>query len=104
MNAMDILLTPTDYETGPLVVREAMACGKPVVSTDVGDVRECYGDLPSLFLCGWTAEDVATRLREAAGFKGPFLGRERLRELGIGLDQVGVRVLEVYRTVLGGKG
>jgi glycosyltransferase involved in cell wall biosynthesis len=37
-SSMDLYLCPSHEETGPLMVPEAMACGTPVVSTDVGNV------------------------------------------------------------------
>lgn len=39
-NCADLLLLTSESEASPLVVREALACGVPVVTTDVGDVRE----------------------------------------------------------------
>jgi glycosyltransferase involved in cell wall biosynthesis len=40
----DILIMPSDRETGPLTVLEAMSRGMPIVSTDVGDVTSMLPD------------------------------------------------------------
>ncbi len=40
MNASDCLLLTSDYEGSPSVVQEALATNLPIVSVDVGDVRE----------------------------------------------------------------
>src|SRR5262245_6740303 len=62
-NAFDIATLPSAFGEGfPNVVGEAMACGIPVVATDVGDIRTIVGELgevvpPSqaeLLCAGWT--------------------------------------------------
>ena len=39
-NLSDVFALPSYSETGPAVIKEALACGIPVVSTDVGEVRK----------------------------------------------------------------
>jgi glycosyltransferase involved in cell wall biosynthesis len=43
--AMDVLAMSSDTEQMPLAVLEAMAMGLPVVSTDVGDVKDMVSDV-----------------------------------------------------------
>ena len=42
--ASDVLIVPSRFETGPLVVLEAMSRGMPVVACDVGQVAEMLPD------------------------------------------------------------
>lgn len=39
INACDVVLVPSLFESGPLIIIEAMACGIPSVSTDVGRAK-----------------------------------------------------------------
>ena len=40
INCADVFALTSLYESGPLVTQEALACGIPVVTTDVGRVRD----------------------------------------------------------------
>jgi len=100
IRAAAAILLPTDYEASPSAVKEALACERPVVSTDVGDVRECYGDLAGVLICDWTAQDVAAKLRRAVVAPIPFGGRQRLIDLGLGLEESARKLIEVYEEVL----
>ena len=72
-NAFDIATLPSAFGEGfPNAVGESMACGIPVVATDVGDVRAIIGELgevvapkrPDLLCAGW--EGLRQRLVQDA--------------------------------------
>ena len=95
MNACDVLLLTSDAEGSPQVVKEAMACNLPVVSTDVGDVARVIGGTDGCFITGNDPADIAARL-EAALRRGQRTdGRKTVEHLS--LSSVADRVIQVYR-------
>jgi D-inositol-3-phosphate glycosyltransferase len=57
-NAADVCVIPSYYESFGMVVLESLACGTPVISTNVGDI-------PSIISCdeaGYVVEDTSPRL------------------------------------------
>lgn len=98
MNACDVLVLTSDYEGSPMVVKEAMACGLPIVSTDVGDVAEVMGDTEGCYLCRQDAADIAEKLAMALAFGRRTDGRRRVEHLS--LDAVAGRIHQVYEETL----
>lgn len=63
--ASDALLLPSAYEANALVLLEALACGIPIIATDVGAARELVGAGGGT-LVARDAEDIARALDRAA--------------------------------------
>lgn len=102
-NAADVLLLTSFHEGSPNVVKEAMACNCPVVSTDVGDVRWLFGDEPGYFLATFDPVDVAEKIKYAIDFRKKHSqtnGRTRIWELGLDSESIAGKLIDVYKNVL----
>ena len=95
MNASDVLLLTSVAEGSPNVVKEAMACNLPVVSVDVGDVREVVTGARNCHVCSDDARHLARAVIEVIhALPERSDGRERTRELDAGA--IARRLSEVY--------
>ena len=100
-NFVDCLVVTSLREGGgPLVVKEAMASGCPVVSVEVGDVREFIGSLEGCFIVERTPEAVADGIRKAVAFGRKTDGTARLKELELFNNIIAGKLLEVYSKVV----
>jgi glycosyltransferase involved in cell wall biosynthesis len=63
MNACDVLLFTSFQEGSPTIVKQAMSCNMPIVSTDVGDVRELIGGTDGCRICEPTVDAFVAALR-----------------------------------------
>jgi glycosyltransferase involved in cell wall biosynthesis len=102
MAACDVLLVTSLHESGPLVVKEALACERPVVSVDVGDVREWIGSLPGCVVC---ADDdpktIASALERVLSSDDPLVRSDRIDSLDAA--ELAIRTIDVYKSVLEGR-
>jgi len=79
MCAVDVLLVTSFTEGSPQVVKEALACGCPIVSVDVGDVRERIEGVEGCFVSTTrNGQELAGLLRNALTFESRTKGREKL--------------------------
>lgn len=104
MNSADVVLLVSLWEGSPNVIKEAMACNRPIVSTDVGDLRWLLGSTPGCYITSFDPQDVAVKLKIALEFskkKGQTKGRDKLIELGLGSKTIARRIISVYESVLG---
>ena len=63
LNACDVLLLTSKSEGSPQVIKEAMACNCPIVSTDVGTVREIIGETQNCFITDFNPASIAEKLK-----------------------------------------
>jgi teichuronic acid biosynthesis glycosyltransferase TuaC len=100
MNAADALLLTSRTEGSPTVVQEAMACNLPVVSVDVGDVRERLEGVQHCAVV--SSRDPAMLAAELVKLlENPRRSDGGTRASSLGVRAIAVRLVEFYRAVGG---
>jgi glycosyltransferase involved in cell wall biosynthesis len=98
MNACDALLFTSYQEGSPNIVKQAMACNLPMVTTDVGDVREVVGNTEGCYVCRPEVNEFVKSLAEILAHRRRTQGRSQVRHLhGPAVAQ---RIIGVYEQVL----
>jgi teichuronic acid biosynthesis glycosyltransferase TuaC len=94
MNAADCLLVTSDFEGSPAVVQEGLASNLPIVSVEVGDVRERIEGVSNTRLVGRDPEAIAGALAEMVARPLRSDGRKKVAE--VSLDAIAERVHQIY--------
>jgi glycosyltransferase involved in cell wall biosynthesis len=99
LNASNCLLLTSFREGSPQVIKEALACGVPIVSVNVGDVKESMDGINGCYITTYDVFDVITSLRQAIEFNGKNDGRERIISLGLDNETVAKRIFKIYKQI-----
>jgi len=116
MNAADCLLLTSWSEGSPNVIKEAMACNCPIVTTDVGDVNERLKDLEGCYVAKTdhpvtneethtlyaeeNAHALAECLLQALTFGKRTKGYDRILTDGITLELTAQKIIKWYEQVM----
>ena len=95
MNAVDCLLMTSHSEGSPQVVKEAIACGCPVVSLDVGDVAEQIEGTDCGVIVERTPEAIATALFDQLEKPRSSCPTEKIKQIDNHL--IAARITEIYK-------
>lgn len=100
LNAADVLLLTSKWEGSVNVIKEALACNLPIVSTDVGDVKFNISGVDGCYVCDQDVKDLSEKLSLAISYDRRTKGRQRIVELGLDSDSIATRLIEVYNSLL----
>lgn len=95
-NAADAVVLPSFYEGSANAVKEAMACNRPLVTTDMGDCRERMDGCKGCYVANTYEVPEFAELLAKALKDGKSEGRERLLADGIADYQIARKLIEIY--------
>lgn len=102
LNAVNCALLTSHSEGSPQFIKEAMACNCPIVSTDVGDVKENINGLDGCYISTKDPKNVAAKIQLALDFSGRTNGSTQIITLGLDSDSIANKLIGIYNQTLNG--
>lgn len=100
-NAADLHLLTSDFEGSPNSVKECMACNIPVVSTDVGDVKELLHGVQNSYVSNSIDDnEIAELVIKVLSTNKRSDGREKLIAQNLDNKSVAKKLLKIYAQIL----
>ncbi len=98
INAADVVVLSSFLEGSPNIVKESMACNTPVVSVDVGDVKNIIKKTKGCYLSSYDPNDFSKNILNAIDYGKPTDGRYNINYLE--LNKIAIKVIDLYKTIL----
>lgn len=102
LNACEVLVVTSFFEGSPNVIKEAMACNCPIVSTDTGDAKLVMSNCTGSYITGYVSSDVSKKISLALDFaetEGRTNGRTEIIRKGLDSDSIAKRIVSVYNSI-----
>lgn len=96
LHAVDALLMTSHSEGSPQVIKEALACECPIVSVDVGDVKEVISGVEGCRLVPDQPDSIAKAIQDIVR-SGGIDGRSRIIGLGYDNNSVALKIMKIYQ-------
>jgi len=101
LNAANVVLMTSLKEGSPNIVKEALACKVPIVSVDVGDVKELIDGIEGCYISKDTVHDLAAALQKVALYDKEIDSDSIVRTLDI--NNIADQIRALYIDVLNRK-
>jgi len=98
MNAVDAVLMTSHTEGSPQFIKEAMACNCPIVSVDVGDVKDVISCVENCFITPYDDKVIAECLYRVISSGKRTMGRDKINHFDNQL--IAGKIIEIYNKIL----
>lgn len=95
-NAADVVLMTSKWEGSPNAIKEAMACNRPIVTTNVGDVEERLNGIDGCYVAKTRdSKEIAKLLQKAMQFDHTD-GKRHIEKDGLSNDLIVKKIITCY--------
>jgi teichuronic acid biosynthesis glycosyltransferase TuaC len=95
-NAADVVLLTSLWEGSPNVIKEAMACNRPIVSTNVGDIETLLKCVDGCYLTYFSPTEIKQKLTLSLEFSATN-GHEKISSLQLDSVSIANKIVSVYK-------
>ena len=104
LNAVDALLMTSKREGSPQIIKEAIAVGTPIVTTNVGDVEQLLAGVENAAIStSRDPKELADLLQRTMSQSHSKKGREVIEQLGMDNADIVQRIVQIYEQVISRK-
>ena len=64
-NATDVVILTSLWEGSPNVIKEAMACNRPIVSVNVGDVEKILNNIEGCYITKHDSQEISQKIKKS---------------------------------------
>jgi len=97
MNAADVVVLASLWEGSPNVIKEALSCNRPIVSTDCGDVSELISGVKGCFIAPYKPRLFAGYILEALNYEASD-GRSHIAHLES--TYIAKKIINIYQSTI----
>lgn len=98
INASDVVLLTSLWEGSPNVIKESMACNRPIVSTNVGDIKYMIKKIDGCYVTSFNEENIKQKIILALEFS-EVQGINRIKQLELDSNSIAKKLIAHYLNV-----
>tara|TARA_R110002073_G_scaffold72537_1_gene177538 strand:- start:547289 stop:548197 length:909 start_codon:yes stop_codon:yes gene_type:complete len=98
MNAVDLVLLTSLREGSPQFIKEAMSCNTPIVSVDVGDVKDVISTTKGCYIAENNSEDISFKIEKALELEEVTKGRENIQQFDNKI--IAKDIIAIYNSII----
>jgi teichuronic acid biosynthesis glycosyltransferase TuaC len=96
-NAADVVMLTSLWEGSPNVIKEAMACNRPIVSTDVGDVKSLIQNTLGCYITDSNPQNISRKIKIAVQIESCTIGRMDIKHLEE--STIAKQIIDLYQAI-----